>query len=399
MTDHRVRDVTDADLDAVLTLRNRSFGPLSSGDAQGWWKQVADETLGGRWLCVTDSADRPLVAGRIRPYEQSWGGGLVRMGGVAGVYGEPSARGQGLSRLLMRALVARMTELGDAVSALYPSAVGLYRGGGYEVGGLLQRFTYSTNEIRGQLVGADRAALREATPGDAAVLASLVRSHYRRLGRNGPVAPSPAAFTLALTNPDLVTYLSLDEQGDPSGFVVYAIDGEQISVDAMVAEDQRAAAALWGVATSGASYVKRITVPDRHPGAALFALPEQAHTDTRTWTWMFRVVDLAVAVADRRFPLAVSGRATVHVIDPDAPRADGTWQIEVAGGIGRVVRRHGDASAPDAVRLGPRGLAALYCGTSTAALRAAGLAEGGAPADDAVLDSTFAGTPVMTHYF
>ena len=55
--------------------------------------------------------------------------------------------------------------------------------------------------------------------------------------------------------------------------------------------------------------------------------------------------------------------------------------------------------SPDALHLGPRGLAALYAGTPVAALRAAGLITGGAGLDPA-LDLAFSGpAPYMLDYF
>jgi hypothetical protein len=64
-----------------------------------------------------------------------------------------------------------------------------------------------------------------------------------------------------------------------------------------------------------------------------------------------------------------------------------------------------DPLSPPAVRadppltLGARGLAALYAGTPVSTLRQAGLAAGGSPADDAALDTAFAGTAHMLDAF
>ena len=114
MSELRTRDVIDADLPAVLSIRSRSFGPLGTG-GETWWRRVSEETLGGRMIAVLDDSDRVVGAGRIRPYEQAWGGRHLRMGGVAGVYVEPSARGRGVATTLTRALITRMGELGEKV--------------------------------------------------------------------------------------------------------------------------------------------------------------------------------------------------------------------------------------------------------------------------------------------
>ena len=144
MSELRTRDVVDADLPAVLAIRNRSFGPLGIG-GDAWWQRVSAETLGGRMIAVVDDSDTVLGAGRIRPYEQAWGGRHLRMGGVAGVYVEPSARGRGVATTLTRALITRMGELGDVVSCLFPTTATLYRRSGYEIGGVQTRTTYAAH--------------------------------------------------------------------------------------------------------------------------------------------------------------------------------------------------------------------------------------------------------------
>ena len=52
-----------------------------------------------------------------------------------------------------------------------------------------------------------------------------------------------------------------------------------------------------------------------------------------------------------------------------------------------------------ALRIGARGLAALYAGTPLATLRLAGLVAGGTPDADAALDAAFAAAPYMVDDF
>src|SRR6478672_7099527 len=170
MSELRTRDVVDADLPAVLAIRNRSFGPLGVG-----------------MIAVVDESDTVLGAGRIRPYEQAWGGRHLRMGGVAGVYVEPSARGRGVATALTRALIARMGELGDVVSCLFPTTATLYRRSGYEIGGVQTRTTYAAHLLRdlgspsaGAGTGSSHG-LRPATPDDAQLMHGLARGAHARL--------------------------------------------------------------------------------------------------------------------------------------------------------------------------------------------------------------------------
>ncbi len=77
-----------------------------------------------------------------------------------------------------------------------------------------------------------------------------------------------------------------------------------------------------------------------------------------------------------------------------AARTGTVWRREHGGSA------HGDGPDGDGpLALGARGLAALYAGIPVATLRRAGLAAGGDPAGDALLDGAFAATPFMLDRF
>ncbi|WP_344832265.1 sterol carrier protein domain-containing protein [Nonomuraea dietziae] len=75
--------------------------------------------------------------------------------------------------------------------------------------------------------------------------------------------------------------------------------------------------------------------------------------------WMFRVVDVADAVARRGFPSALSADALITVDDPERPANTGTWRLEVSGGSGTASAAEGEGAglhrqrAFGAVRGGP----------------------------------------------
>ena len=75
----------------------------------------------------------------------------------------------------------------------------------------------------------------------------------------------------------------------------------------------------------------------------------------------------------------------------------GDWHLSVADGSGRLTPAQ---ASGDALRLGPRGLAALYAGTPLAALRGSGLASGDRPRRmRRWTRSSAAPTPYMLDYF
>lgn len=418
MSDLRVRDVTEADLSAALTIRARSFGPLGPG-GQAWWERVAKDVIPRRMLGVVDASDTLLATGRARPYEQVWGGRHLPMGGIAGVYADPGARGRGVATLLMRGLITRMAELGDVVSCLFPTAPELYRAVGYEVGGVQSRFSYAAHDVRGARTRSGGLRPRPAGPGDAHLFHSLMKSDQERHGLSGPMLPTVETWREHLEDGDLINYV-LDEGDGRRGFVSYSLAEEVLTVEELVAESAEATAALWAVVGSGSSAAPTVRsyLDPRGPGRLVFGgLPD---VDVREQVWMLRVIDLPGAMAARGFSAHVTASAQIVLDDPEAPANTATWAISVAAGAGRawkLATRPAVNSAPiegtasggggpaaygmggGPVRLGPRGMAALWCGWTMSRLRLAGLATGGDPAADTALDAMFAGAPFLTEYF
>ncbi len=403
MDELRVRDVTEADIEAVLTIRRRSFGPLGPG-GDIWWRRVADEVAGGRWLGVVDESDTILAAGRARPFEQAWGGRHLAMGGVAGVYVDPVARGRGVASLLMRGLLNRMAELGDAVSCLFPTTPGLYRGVGYEFGGVQPRFTYAAHDLRALRSLAGGLRPRAAGPDDAELFHLLMRANQVRHRLSGPKLPSVSAWRAQLGDEDMIHYVLDGQGGEPRGFVAYSLTDSTLTVEDLVGETPQAEAAMWGVVASGSSAAPTVhAYLDPRDAVALRVGSEPKHAVDQH-AWMLRIIDVAKAVGARGFSPWLTATAEILLDDPDLPANSGTWRLKVSGGSATATsvdrpRPADGALVGGPIRMGPRGLAALWCGWPTSRLRQAGLVTGGDPEGDGALDAIFAGTPYMTEYF
>jgi hypothetical protein len=318
-------------------------------------------------LAVVDESDTMLATGRALAFEQVWGGRHLRMGGIAGVYIEPSARGQGVASLLMRALIARMVELGDVVSCLFPTAPELYRVVGYEVGGVQQRCSYAAHDVRAVRSRSGGLRPRPARPGDAELVHSLARAHQERHALSGPMLATVAKWREYLEDAEQINYV-LDQEDGQRGFVSYSLADEVLTIEEIAAESTQATAALWAVVGSG-------------------------------------------------FAPHVTASAPIILDDPEIPANSGHWSLSVSGGSGRAGRIDGPeasqsesfgaagagpaayGSAVEPTRLGPRGLAALWSGWTMSRLRLAGLALGGGPETDRALDAMFQGTPFLTEYF
>src|SRR5690348_717402 len=97
-----IRDVTTADLDAVLDNRVRAFGPVDENEVRSWRRRADLVLPEGREIAGWDG-DRLVATTRVWGFRQWWQGRAVPTGGVAGVTVAPEDRGRGAGRQIVTA--------------------------------------------------------------------------------------------------------------------------------------------------------------------------------------------------------------------------------------------------------------------------------------------------------
>jgi predicted acetyltransferase len=382
-----IRAVDAAGLDAIRDLRSQGFGPLSDGQ----WAQTvrfAGHTLrGGRQFACYEGG-RPVATARIHDLAQWWHGRPVSMGGVGGVAVAPEARGRGVGRRLMTEALERCVAFGHPLSVLFPATTPLYRSLGWEHAGSLYRAAFPAEGLREVRADAP-VAPRRAGPDDAAEVAEAIRRSHREAGHCGPIDWGEQAWRIYLADRDVYHYLAED------GFLAYRWgEGDRsLEVERAVAGSEATLRALWALVGSGSSVVPTVYANVAPHDPVFWLTRERTFEDVRRTRWMLRVLDAPAAVEARGFPPGVSAEVALEIDDPQLPANSGSWWLAVKDGAGRLER--GNAAGRPAVRVGARGLAALYGGVPTATLRAAGLLEGGEPA----LDAVFAATPFALDHF
>jgi len=397
----------DDDLDAQLDLAERSFGPISPAERDQRRQTLADQAAAGRNLGAFDG-DRLVGAATFHDMRQWWCGRPVPMAGVAGVKVAPEDRGRGIARRLMAALLDEVAARGYPLSVLYPATMPLYRSLGWELAGTRDTAVIPARSLR-DLVPSDpsiadpglsaagrSARLRRAGPSDAEAVNSVIGRVHEAARDRGPITWDAATVADWLADPDLYAYLCDD------GFLIYRWhDGNKAlfveGAEAVSAPTQRA---FWAHVGAHASIARQVHA-QVGPDDAFWRLTRERDADVHHRSmWMLRVVDAPAAIAARGFPAAVSLTVPLAIRDEARPANSGRWALTVTDGRGVL-----DPLTPPAVRadppltLGARGLAALYAGTPVSTLRQAGLAAGGSPADDAALDTAFAGTAYMLDAF
>jgi predicted N-acetyltransferase YhbS len=402
---------------------HRAFGP--SGDdgrlASARASVAADHLLA--------AFDGPAMVASARYYDmrQWWHGRSLPMAGVAAVKVAPEERGRGVGRALMTGLLTQLADRGYALSVLYPATSALYRSVGWEIGGGQYQVTIPARSLRslqapdpltlassGAGAGAPGAgaagagpppavAIRRAGPADAAEMIAIESQLHAAARDCGPITFDAATLTELLDDPGIYCYLA------PDGLLTYQWNKSQgeVLVHVLAAGSGRTSRALWSIVASHGTMAERVRAMVSPDDPITWLVPEPDVALARREMWMLRLIDAPAAIAGRGFPAGADLAVPLALADPQLPANAGQWLLQVTGGKGALTPAGpGGSQSPaglpgDAapLRLGPRGLAAMYAGTPLATLRSAGLATAGDPAADAALDDAFAGAAYMFDYF
>ncbi|HEX6077168.1 MAG TPA: GNAT family N-acetyltransferase [Micromonosporaceae bacterium] len=382
------RDLDPDHLDAAFDIRTRSFGPLGESRRENWRRMMLRAIAERRLLGCYDGP-RIVAMARINRFRQWWHGRTLPMAGVGGVVVAPEHRGRGIGTRLMLATLDRAAELGYPISVLYPATVPPYRGLGWEFGGAQYLVSAPAEALRG--LATAPIPLRRVGPDDAPEILSVVRRLHAAARSSGPIDWDESEVRTWLAEDQPFSYLAED------GFLVYHWEDQDLEVDELVAGSISTARALWSLVGSGSPVATTVKACIGPMDPLRWLTREAVVRPAEEKRWMLRLVDVPAALAGRGYPAGLDVEVSLEVDDPQRPGNTAAWRLTVTKGTGRV---EPVTSRPAAsLQVGPRGIAALYSGTPLATLRVAGLASGGDPDTDAVLDTVFGGNPYLLDYF
>jgi predicted acetyltransferase len=382
------RTLAEADLEAMLDVRERAFGPMSSDGAQRWFavnRELVDE---GRLGGVFDGGAL-AGCGKARGFVQAWHGRPVPMAGMSGITVLPEYRGRGVGPVIMRQLADLARRRGEPISALYPATVPLYRHLGWELVGAQSRYALPAHHLR--LLGG-RLPVRRLGEGDAEAAQVMVAEAVGVDRASGPLVWSTAQWRRVLSDPSRFAYAC------EGGLVVYGWEGPDLSVDRLWAGTAVAARTLWSLVGSGSSVAKTVLAYLGPDDPLFWLLPEEAGHEVVRHGWMLRVLDVPSALEARGYPEELDVELSFTVEDREHADHSGRWVMRVEGGRAQVARAGADGGG--GLVMGAHGLAGLYAGRPAVMLERAGLLDGGSSQQGWVADAVFA-TPVpyLTDYF
>ncbi|MFD7023046.1 enhanced intracellular survival protein Eis [Promicromonospora sukumoe] len=397
-----VRRIEYADQPDYTRLGGEAFGVPATGPAVPTSEEWAASGF-REW----GAFDADGLAARLRVYGfTSWfHGARVPTAGVAGVAVEPERRGSGHIARMFDAALDEAREQGDVLSALFPSAPGIYRRLGYEVIGSFDDVDVPLQNLN-RVAAPAGVVTRRATTADFDAVVALHRRWAA--AQNGPVSRAEKPFW---TPPEKFfgdytgVTLAIAGSGEAVGFASwtrgegYTPSTTVMEIDDLIALTPDAARALWRTLGSFSTVVGTARVATSGLDPAWLVLPDLTTSVHAAHPYMLRVLDvpralggLASPLEGARVPFAVRG----------AEDLAGAWTLTVSDGVTHVER---DAVAVEDAHhdrpvLDPNGLALLYAGAQSAENLRFGGHLTGPEAHDAALTALFAGRQVhVRDYF
>lgn len=310
---------------------------------------------------VAEQGGRILASASATLRGQWFGGRRTLCAAIGGVAVGVEARGLGVGRALMAALLTAARDAGATTSALIPSTHRFYAGLGYGIGGRRPVFALSTAELRGLPVHRPRGLLlRRTADADAGAVAALVRDRAARgtglLDHGGAehrTASDPTGGDSYVADVDgAVRGWCLLSRREPS--TRYA--SYDLVVDDLVAGDPDVELVLWRLLVGDHPSALRADAV-LAPGSLLEHRLERQRELVEGSSWMIRLLDVDRALTARGYPPPLTAELVLDVVDPVWPRNEGPRVLSVAAGSARV--RPAPGATPDVV-VGVGDLASLF---------------------------------------
>ncbi|WP_338780927.1 GNAT family N-acetyltransferase [Metabacillus sp. FJAT-52054] len=300
-------------------------------------------------------------------------GQTLKMGGLAGVATYPEYRRQGHVREMLTFVLEKMKNEQITVSMLHPFNVAFYRKYGWELFSSRQKTTLSAGDLKihKHVKGTVKRYNKETHNEDIEQIYESFASRY-----TGMLVRDREWWMRAIYDEE-TTAVYYNENGEPTGYILYQFKEKKLLVDEFVPLDPEARHGLWNFICQHDSMVKEIEMDTHEAEPLFFALPEpRLKTDRRPY-FMARIVDAEAFLANYAF--TPGAEVLVHVTDHHAQWNNGSYLIGQNGAAKKISDAEALASDLEGVDLSINALTASLFGYKTPSeLFQLGLAEGSA---------------------
>lgn len=295
----------------------------------------------------------------ILPFQVYLQGGILNMGGIAGVATWPENRRKGHVSTLLKHALQEMKNKGQTLSFLHPFSIPFYRKFGWELYAEYKKYTIPAKNFPLK-VDVPGKVTRDVT--DIPTLDSMYQSFANRY--NGTLVRDESWWKQSVLNEYGYSAVYYSAEGEPQGYVLYKLEGKKLVCDEFVYLNEEARSGLWtffGNHDSRIEQVELTMVPgdDELP----FILPDPSVTQEIVPYFMARIVDLKSFIEQYPFEANKEAELTIQVKDAAAPWNDGAWKLTVDGqGRANVVQLSATGEASFDLSADIQTLSALFLG-------------------------------------
>lgn len=391
MTSYRLS--TTEDQEQFYNLYLYAFGNQDSAARRAFFKPRYEHAL---TYGIKDGDQ--LVSGLYSlPFRVNFHGQQYHMNGIGDVMSAPEFSGRGGASTLMRAALTDMYAAGVELSYLAPFSYEYYRRFGYE-----QVFEHTEYRIASR----DLPHFRASDEGGSLVRGKLadlyqdlkpLNARSNRTQRGGVMRADWWWDYLCLKNNwDAAIYR--DATGMPTGYVIYAREGTQLTVKEYVAETAIARQQLLGfIMKHGNTFAELVyEAPDTDFMQDYLPNPYVLQTTVQPYM-MARIVHLERFMS--KYPVSEDAHADLvfKLTDETVPANDGYWYLRVADGKLALTKTDETAAA---AQLSIQQFSKLMMGAQSASELAARGQITATPAQAAELDSVrVKQSPSLVDYF
>lgn len=306
--------------------------------------------------------DKTVVGGlAIYLMGQYFGGQSIPIAGIAAVGIAPEYRGRKAATLLMSELIKELYKENIPLSTLYPASQKLYRGFGYEQGGVHCKWEIPLTNFFADNRVLPIEKIEEPKVED---LQELYKQ-YAKLN-NGYLDRSLSLWGSIFDNEEGKVYVYLiGEKDNYQGYLVYQqvmVNGEvYLKIKDWVALTSLAMQRLWTLISDHGSQVSKCQWKGSFYDYKMFLLPEQIGKIIDHDIWFTRIIDVVKALEMRSYPIQIETELHFVFEDPLIAENSSNFKLQIFGGKGKMTRG-GKAN----IELNIQALASLYTGFLTA---------------------------------
>ena len=336
------------------------LGQCFPGFQENKWEEY-HENIGVdnfRILCQ----DNKVIGGlAIYIMGQYFGEQSIPMAGIAAVGIAPEYRGQKAATTLMSEVVKELYEKNISLSTLYPATQKLYRGVGYEQGGVYCKWEILLHNIS---VNNRVLPIEKIDDPHPDHFQELYQQQAKR--NNGHLDRSLSIWQNIFNDDKEKTYAYfVGEKDNRQGYLIYqqvVINGKvYLKVKDWVALNSSAMQRLWTLIADHRSQVSKCHWQGSFYDYKMLLLPEKIGNILDHDIWFTRIIDVVKALEMRPYPSQIETELNFAIDDPLIPQNCSNFQLQISGGKGKVTK----AEKAD-IQLTIQSLASLYTGFLTA---------------------------------